>query len=78
MLSAIGFALVLCATLASGGASHEFTPAALNVAPMSAEAQLLTTKIDGLQTELSAMTPGIYLLLFSFLCTVRATFVLIV
>jgi hypothetical protein len=64
VISAIGFALVLCATLASGGASHEFSPAVLNVAPLSAEAQLITTEVDGLKTELSAMTPGIHLLLF--------------
>jgi bacteriorhodopsin len=62
--AAAGFALVLCATLASSGAAPALAGAALNVAPaapvvMSAVQTTLTTQIAELQTKLAAVTPAV-------------------
>jgi bacteriorhodopsin len=57
--AAAGFALVLCATLASTGAApvHAAAAAAATPVAMSAVATGLTTQIAALQTQLAAVTP---------------------
>jgi hypothetical protein len=56
--AAVGFALVLCATLASAGAGPHAAAASIAaaVAPVSAEALALTTQIAGLQADLANIT----------------------
>jgi hypothetical protein len=56
--AAVGFALVLCATLASAGAGPHIAAASIAaaVAPVSAEALALTTQIASLQADLANIT----------------------